>query len=465
VGGNMDKPTITVTDIKDRIIESMRAKKMEIQAELNSSACISNKGVNEIGNKINQLDTEARYNNLKWNIVTDWAVTSDGSFKGKILQFIKKATRKLLRWYINPPLYQQKEFNGSVTRSINILKDLVYNLSDEAQKTKVKTCELFGEVENNDSKILEMRDALKSNVEDTDRKISELCNIVEGKQDNILDSVGRFNDELSCQIKAELSFIADRLRRIERKINTSLGLDIKTPTIENMVIKDKRQNPDLNYFLFEQRFRGSREDIKERQKIYLDHFIDKSNVLDIGCGRGEFVELLIEKGIGVTGIDINEDMVDYCQDRSLPVIQTDLFDHLNSLSDNSLDGIFAAQVIEHLEPDWLVKFVQLSYEKLKANGVFLVETVNLQTLLTFSNQFYMDLSHKKPVHPLTLQFIMESEGFNKTKFIYTSPCTSSMIPDLYIEGSNNNLQEFNQAINRLNKLLYGPQDYAIVCVK
>jgi hypothetical protein len=146
-------------------------------------------------------------------------------------------------------------------------------------------------------------------------------------------------------------------------------------------------------------------------------------------------------------------------------MQSDLFEYMISLNDNSLDGIFTAQVIEHLDPQYLIKFVQLSYKKLKPNGVFLAETVNLQTLLIFANQFYMDLSHKKPVHPLTLQFILESEGFSKTEFVYTSPCTNSMIPNLHMEGENNNLHEFNQAINRLNHLIYGPQDYAIVCEK
>jgi O-antigen chain-terminating methyltransferase len=501
---NMDKPTIMATDIKDRIIEAMKAKRMEIQAKSNSSVSARNKGIDEISNKLNQLDIEVRDNNLKWNIVTEWAVTSDDSFKGKILKFIKKAARKLLRWYINPPLSQQREFNGSVTRSINVLKDLIYKISNEIHEIEVNTGDLSCEVESNGSKILEVRDTLKGRVENnrieieelknildkeiqnSDRKLDELRDVLEsrvetndskiadlmnaynamaGKQHSILASIEHLDDKLSSQLKSELSFIADRLRRIERTVNKDLGLDIKTPTIDNMVIEDKRQNPDLDYFLFEQRFRGSREEIKERQSIYLSYFIGKSSVLDVGCGRGEFVELLLENGIGVTGIDINEDMVNYCQEMGLPVIQSDLFDHLISLNDNSLDGIFAAQVIEHLTSESLLKFIHIAYSKLKIGSVIVLETINPQNILAVNNWFYMDLTHVRPVHPDTLQFIMEAEGFKKACFVYLNTCSQDVIPNLYIEGTNNNLQEFNQAIARLNQILYGPQDYAIVCVK
>ncbi len=273
-------------------------------------------------------------------------------------------------------------------------------------------------------------------------------------------------DEMAKRrLESELTVVADRLRRLERKINKGLQLEPGVRTVERLVREDKEESLDIDYFLFEQRFRGSREDIKERQRVYLDYFLGKNKVLDIGCGRGEFVELLLDNGIGVQGIDINEDMVGYCQDRGLPVIQEDLFTYLEGQEDNSLDGIFAAQVIEHLEPFELLRFIDLCLLKSKVGGVIIFETINTQNPVAVSNWFYADLTHIRPVHHDTLKFIMDSKGFRNIHLRFLNSPEKGLLPALKFEAYEIDLTEFNCGIRRLNELLSGPQDYAVIALK
>src|SRR5690606_7038043 len=129
--------------------------------------------------------------------------------------------------------------------------------------------------------------------------------------------------------------------------------------LEEKIAKSKEKRSDemlssqvtgLNYFIFEDRFRGSRNDTKAKQLKFVKYFEGCKNVLDIGCGRGEFLELLKDNGISGHGIDIDEDMVRYCRSRDLNVEKLDAVSYLNQLEDKSLDGIFIDQVVEHLDP-------------------------------------------------------------------------------------------------------------------
>lgn len=393
---------------------------------------------NTIQNQLQKLDHEVEKNNLKWNIVTEWFITSHRKTVGKFIVFGKKAVRKMLRWYINPPLDQQREFNSSVTRSLNMANDLLHYYGSEFEKISVDI------------------DELNTRVEDLQRENADL-------KISINNELAECRSQMRQQGTEELTIANDRLRRIERKLNEGLNVDMNNPTIDQLVAEDKANNYDFDYFLFEQRFRGSREDIKERQEIYIPYFAGKSDVLDFGCGRGEFIELLLENGVTTQGIDLNPDMVAYCQDRGLPVIEADGITYLHSQEDNSLGGLFAAQVIEHLKPYQMIGLIRLAYKKLQPNACILLETINVQALYGYLNYFYMDLSHERPVHPETLKFILEAEGFSNIQILYSSPVEDMAIPPLHINNEENS--EFNRYIDKLNNFLYGPQDYAVIAYK
>ncbi len=169
--------------------------------------------------------------------------------------------------------------------------------------------------------------------------------------------------------------------------------------------------PEFDYAGFADRFRGTEDDIKERQRVYVPYFEGRENILDLGCGRGEFLELLRESGITARGLDVDLDMILLTRDKGLDVVREDAFTYLETLPDGSVGGIFAAQIIEHLEPRRIIELVKLCYRKLAVGAPLLLETPNPSCLLVFADSFYKDPTHVQPLHADMMHFIFESIGF------------------------------------------------------
>jgi 2-polyprenyl-3-methyl-5-hydroxy-6-metoxy-1,4-benzoquinol methylase len=236
---------------------------------------------------------------------------------------------------------------------------------------------------------------------------------------------------------------------------------------EDKVQKPEDNEPEINYYAFEEHFRGSRDHIQQHQKVFLDYFKDCKNVLDIGCGRGEFLELARQNDIVAKGIDIDEDMVSFCKSKGFNVELKDAIETLESIEDKSLDGIFISQVVEHLAPDYLIKMLNLCNKKLKYGFYLIVETVNPLSLFSFAN-FYIDLTHIKPVHPETLKFLLSAVNFREIEAKFISPVPDGMklkkFPDVgdLTDREKVMLETYNQNIDMLNNTLYGAQDYAVI---
>lgn len=185
----------------------------------------------------------------------------------------------------------------------------------------------------------------------------------------------------------------------------------------------------FDYFRFEAQFRGTVADIKLRQTKYLELFLGRERVLDLGSGRGEFVELLMEHGIDVTGVDLNPDMVEFCRKRDLPVVRADLFEYLDRLPDASVDGIFAAQVVEHLGPNQLPRLIRYCAEKLRTGGVAVIETLNANCSAAL-HWFYLDPTHVRPVLPELLRFVFEQGPFEVRSVRFSGPVPGSDVADV-----------------------------------
>ena len=228
---------------------------------------------------------------------------------------------------------------------------------------------------------------------------------------------------------------------------------------------------DPKYFVFEDRFRGSSEEILERQRRYVQYFSRCSNVLDIGCGRGEFLDLLRESDIGGYGVDVQEDMVLFCRKKGLRVVKASAVSHLASIEDKALDGVFMAQVAEHLVPSDLIALIGSAYRAMKFGTHLVIETINPSCVYALVKTFYLDLSHVKPVHPQTLAFLLESNGFRDVAVEYLTPVSPEFSLEKLEESrlSSEELKAFvgtyNSAVDKLNSLLYTHQEYAIVARK
>jgi SAM-dependent methyltransferase len=217
---------------------------------------------------------------------------------------------------------------------------------------------------------------------------------------------------------------------------------------------------DWRYLRFENRFRGAEDEIRRHQAAFLADFAPGGRVLDLGCGRGEFLELLGRGGFQAEGIDLNAEMIEVCRNKGLAVEQGDLLDRLAGRPDASLEGIFSSQVIEHLEPAALRRLIELAYVKLRPNGRLVLETVNPTSVFALVRIYFLDFTHRTPVHPQTLHFLLEAAGFASVSVRYGRELDEEKLQA--IPPTDETSVIMNRNWDRLNHLLYGPADYAVV---
>jgi SAM-dependent methyltransferase len=272
------------------------------------------------------------------------------------------------------------------------------------------------------------------------------------------DSVLKLIDALSEQADATararedadrlLRELEERLVRLERR---RVAGPAAAPAVTVAAQSAATALPD--YFAFESRMRGSVEAIRERQRHYVEDFRGAAPVLDVGCGRGEFLSLLREGGIEARGIDADADMVAYARGEGLEVTQDDVVQHLDALPDGSLGGIFMAQVVEHLPPAALVQSLQLAVAKLRPGGLLVAETINPLSPLALRH-YFADLTHAQPLVPETLELLARQSGFasTETRFL-NEPAERLAEPDDPVIAAN---------VRRLNEVLFAPLDYALL---
>ncbi len=230
------------------------------------------------------------------------------------------------------------------------------------------------------------------------------------------------------------------------------------------------------YVGFEDKFRGTREDIRARLAEYVPDFEGASDVLDVGCGRGEFLDLLREHGIVARGVDLNHEMVEVCRARGLEVAEADALGYLESLPDGALGGLFAAQVVEHLEPTYLIRFLETAYHKLRPGSKIVLETINPACWYAFFESYLRDLTHVRPLHPDTLVYLLVASGFQRTAVRYRAPFPDASklqpaaVPRASGEGEGRAalaalVEVVNENTRKLNQLLFTYLDYAAIGVR
>jgi O-antigen chain-terminating methyltransferase len=461
---SIDLENIDVEDIMKQIRKKIADEKIQEK----------NVSLENIQDQTSMVKEHLRMVNLSYNIIVDRNITSHRPFIGKIIILVKKCLRKLIGWYIRPIIEQQNELNAHITRTLNsidaeidkILGKVEYNKSciepvlegvKEYEELSSEVCELSHKVEDNINKVVEelQQKQKRRGLLEIDEKIREFEEKIEGIYTHN-KGVQAYIDHLKGEyekILATNNYINTRVKRVERKLKYG-ELTVKEPLYLNGEI----EKVDFDYFMFEERYRGSQEEIKKRLEEYASYFVGQNNILDIGCGRGELLEVLKEQGIQAKGIELDEDMVLMCKDKELDVIQTDAIEYLKGLEDNSLGGIVLTQVIEHLSPNYLIQLIEIAYQKLKPNATFIAETINPQSLIVFTEAYFMDLSHIRMIHPLTIRFLLEGEGFREidTKYL------SKVGEDLRIPQVESLPEEFNHSLQNLNNLVYGYRDYAII---
>lgn len=332
----------------------------------------------------------------------------------------KFIVRKLVRWYVEPIAAEQRAFNGAVLRLVDDLAVWAAAGVDAERRRR-------------------------------EEERAELDQAAERLAQQVAEA-----DEALAQRATELD---DRLLRVERR-----GA---VPVQAATAATPAQPPPEVafDYFAFEGRMRQSRDEIRKRQAPYVDDFRGREPVLDVGCGRGEFLELLRDAGIAARGVDTDADMVAFCAGEGLDVVQGDALSYLEALDDESLGGVFCAHVVEHMRPVVLLRFLDLLAAKIRAGGLVVLETPNPLTLVALQT-FFADLTHERPLHPETLAFLVRQAGFRavETRFLHPPPEEARLRPvplpdDERFDAARAALAENEQ---KLNGVVFGPQDYAVV---
>ena len=228
----------------------------------------------------------------------------------------------------------------------------------------------------------------------------------------------------------------------------------------------ERYNIDnyVDYIRFENIFRGSEEEIKKRVERYLQYFLPGQRVLDLGCGHGEWLQVLTGFGVRAKGVDMNRGCVEICQVKQLDAEQSDMFAYLEKQEDASLDGITALQVIEHITPGQLGYLLQLCRQKLRTGGVLILETPNPAVVYTILYNFYVDPTHIRPVDPRWLKYLVETSGFGDVLIDYPAYSVMGDFAQPRFPALDNQ-EDANRRVDFLNNMLFGATDYAVIARK
>jgi len=215
---------------------------------------------------------------------------------------------------------------------------------------------------------------------------------------------------------------------------------------------------DNFYRAFEDKYRGSRELIKERLKVYLPFIEPFKNiykkeelkVLDLGCGRGEWIELVSENGFKALGVDIDDGMLQACKTLNLDVIHIDALEFLKKSPDDSFVVVSGFHIVEHLQFDVLQNLIKEILRVLKPGGLLILETPNPENIKVATVNFWLDPTHIRPLPPLLLSFLTEYYGFERVKILRLN--------------EDKNIKNLDYV--SLLQVLYSPSpDYAIIAQK
>lgn len=222
----------------------------------------------------------------------------------------------------------------------------------------------------------------------------------------------------------------------------------------------------FDYVGFEARFRGDATTILDAQRDrYLALLSGHGPVLDVGCGRGELLEVLRDEGVAASGVDLNAEMVAEARGRGLDVTCADAVTHLRSLPEGSLGSIISVHVVEHLALDDLIELLELAASRLRPGGILVAETPNPASLIVLGNSYILDPTHVWPLHPSLLTFLCERAGFRSVEQRYFSEAEAYHLPRLDLgPDAPAWAADVDAAIEQLNRVLFGPQEYAVVAM-
>lgn len=380
---------------------------------------------------------------------------------------------------------KQRNFNLTV---IHALKTITEGLGRINEKTEALARE--------DADLRRLVEEMKDQLTATESALVGSVNMNNSQQAEIKSEIERVReqfDRTSASLKSEIAEQAESKTALKKELNEKAakieGLENIVSLLKHTITKQERDIAifleeakkrlpehfsvedirslaagdehrfDSLYVSFEELFRGTRTYVKENVRAYLPYIkkvnagTDEALLLDIGCGRGEWLELLKENGLRARGVDINSIFINQCRERGLEAIESDAILYLRSLPGSSLGALTALHLIEHLPFKMLISLLDETVRVLKPGGIAIFETPNPDNILVGSRNFYLDPTHRKPLPSDMIKFMAEARGLFGVEILNLHPDADAK----RLSGSD--------VAERFNKYFYGPQDYAVIGYK
>ncbi len=297
--------------------------------------------------------------------------------------------------------------------------------------------------------IQDQQRALQATYEERERRIEvSFRETVQAQHEAFTSALARSSAEIQAALGSQLEAIRhsdqagiqNELRLIRQRSATA--------PVQGSAQAHEDDWPPVDWLLFAEKFRGKEDSIRKSFERYVPVFAGAADVLDLGCGRGEFLELMKRASISARGVDLSAANVGVCHCKDLDAERADMFEYLESLPDHSLGGVFCAQVIEHLPPPQVPKLVALCARKLRRNSPIVFETPNPECLAIFATHFYIDPTHVKPLPPSLMWFYLEEAGFGQIEIQRLAPAGDAW-------------PELNDLPPQFRERFFGFLDYAI----
>ena len=434
-----------------------------------------------------EIARDLAYLSSSWDIQNrGYFISSHRPVAGKVLVRGRELVHGEVRRYVDPVIWKQAEFNRTTGRVLEDLNRQVSGIESLRQQIQEDTSRQI------QATIREVRSRLKGRLQEQDFEvrngISEAEEQLQGEVAELVAQVkAEIAEEVREQIRAEvteqvqsiiLAMDTDIENRawlakvLEERIHETTGEE-STPTDRPSIASG------INYFVFSEEIGKSWLKLGgtscESPNVFddvLPLFSNCKNVIDIGCGRGALLQSLQNNNVGCYGVDLDETSLLYCRKFGLNVQLADAVEHLRSLEENSLDGVFIGQVLEHLPADAIYDLLRFSYEKMQYGSYIVIVVPNILSVLVSTNLFYLDPTHSTHTHPEVIKFILNSCGFREIQEKFYQPVSDS-IKLSYVETSNavesgvseEVLKTLNSNTDKLNNMLFGYRDYCVFAKK
>jgi len=379
--------------------------------------------------------------NRSWDILPDGAPPPDRSFKGRLRAFVWRI--------VGPPLELQRRFNALVVEQVNqgvgAERDVVAAIGRLADTMAADQASLV----RFESLLVQYLQTVTAYVDSKDRAL------------------------LGTNLGERMRMAEQRILAIKRALEA--GGEGSPPAAAGGGSDGRAALSSVDqsaYVGFEDRFRGPEPEIRARVEEYIPILEAAQDVVDIGCGRGELLQALKDRGIRARGVDANAAMVELCRSRGLDVVHLDALRFLEQQTEQSMGGLVAVQVVEHFEPAYLVKFLEAAFHTLRPGAPLVLETINAACWMAFFETYTRDLTHQRPLHPDTLRFLVEASGFTAVEIQFRQPVSDAdRLPRVKLSGEAGgtlprHVAQLADAVNahadRLNARLFSSMDYAVI---